>query len=152
MELIYVILCVSYAKKHLRVNYFKNGDFLTKKCILMISEVYFWEWKKLFAPPSFLQKKSSPPFLYFKKIHRPLFSPKKTLSPLFSSKKSLPPCRLSRPGYLINFGRSLTLYRRCLVKFNLSLLSDFGYIYLNLKMQKQPHFWHLRWIYYRMTV
>ena len=31
IKLVYVILCQSYARKHQRVNFFKNNDFLTKK-------------------------------------------------------------------------------------------------------------------------
>ena len=39
VKLIYVILCVSYARKNLKANFFKNDDFLTKMGLFMIIEV-----------------------------------------------------------------------------------------------------------------
>ena len=91
-------MCASYAKKHLRVNLFKNNDFQTIKCLCMIYESLGFTVKKTFRPPFFPQKKSSPPYFSFKKSHRPLFfSPKKPLIPPFFSQKSPRP-PIDSPG------------------------------------------------------
>ena len=74
IKLIYVVLCVSYARKHLRVNLFKNNDFQTIKCLCMTYESLGFTVKKTFCPPFFPPEEVVASLFFFqKKSSSPLF-------------------------------------------------------------------------------
>ena len=65
---------------------------------------FFWKNlpEKSLSPPFFTRKQVFAPLIFFRKK---VFAPQ-----IFFNKKSPPPCRWSRPGYLVNFDPSLTLF------------------------------------------